>query len=308
MIEFQGVVKNVLKDFTLEVKEGEILVLLGQSGSGKTTALRLINRLIEPDEGTILFNGKKLRDLDPIEHRRHIGYAIQHIGLFPHMTVGENIGIVPELLGWGEEKIRHRVSELLAMVGLDEEGFSSLYPHKLSGGQNQRIGVARALAADPPVILMDEPFGALDPLLRDQLQNEFLEIQSKIQKTIVFVTHDLTEAVKMGDRIGVLNKGKLVQIAAPEQIIENPASDFVEEFIGKDKMQLMLRIYTMRSFTSELILEKTDAPEIDITSTMMDALAIAKVSDHDFLAIYDGQHYLGKLPKSRLIETLINTL
>lgn len=308
MIEFQSVVKNVLSNFTLVVQEGEILVLLGKSGSGKTTALRLINRLIEPDEGAIFFNGEELSKLDPIEHRRHIGYAIQHIGLFPHMNVGENIGIVPELLGWKEKKIQDRVSELLEMVGLDEAGFSSLYPQKLSGGQKQRVGVARALAADPPVILMDEPFGALDPLMREQLQNEFLEIQSKIQKTIVFVTHDLSEAVKMGDRIGVLEEGKLVQVATPKEIIENPASDFVSAFIGKDKMHLMLRIYTLQAFSSELIPGQTNAPKVDIKSSMMDALSTLKVNDHEFLAVYDGSNYLGKLPKGHLLKTLMNTL
>lgn len=233
MIVFESVTKNVLSDFSLGVQQGEILVLLGESGSGKTTAMRLINRMIEPEKGEIFFNGNNLKDLDPITHRRHIGYAIQHIGLFPHMTVGENIGIVPELLGWEEEKIQKRVQELLEMMGLNEPGFSSLFPHTLSGGQKQRVGVARALAANPPVILMDEPFGALDPLLREQLQREFLEIQSHIQKTVVFVTHDLSEAVKMGDRIAILKEGKVAQIGTPFELIQKPEDPYVEELMGK---------------------------------------------------------------------------
>lgn len=308
MIVFRNVAKNVLSDFSLEVIEGEILVLLGQSGSGKTTALRLVNRLIEPDEGSISFDGTLLCDLDPIEHRRHIGYAIQHIGLFPHMTVGENIGIVPELLGWSASEIRDRVSQLLAMMGLDEAEFASLYPHKLSGGQKQRVGVARALAADPPVILMDEPFGALDPLLREQLQNEFLQIQSKIQKTIVFVTHDLSEAVKMGDRIAILNEGKLVQVASPKEMIHHPSCPFVEEFIGIDKMQLLLRTYTMDAFAPDCVKETTRAPKLDVSSTMMDALATMSLSNQNSLAIYDGENYMGNLSKDTLIKTLIDVI
>ena len=181
--------KKAVSDLSFEVKKGETLVLLGQSGSGKTTALRLINRLIEPTTGTIFFDGEDIRTLDPILLRRKIGYAIQHIGLFLHMSVAENIGIVPKLLGWDEKRTQRRVDELLAMVGFDPDEMRHEMPSRLSGGQKQRIGVARALAADPPVILMDEPFGSLDPIIREQLQNEFLEIQSKIQKTVVFVTH-----------------------------------------------------------------------------------------------------------------------
>ena len=255
-----------------------------------------------------MFDGEDLSILEPIEHRRHIGYAIQHIGLFPHMTVGENIGIVPELLGWSRSMIANRVEELLDMVGLGDKGFAELYPHKLSGGQKQRIGVARALAADPPVILMDEPFGALDPLMREQLQNEFLDIQSEIKKTVVFVTHDLSEAVKMGDRIGVLEDGKLIQVASPQEILENPASDFVEEFMGKDKLQLLLRVQTMHQFSSHLHSRQTEAPRLDMSATLLDALSVIQESDHDALAIYDGEEFQGELPKNRLIEKLVETL
>lgn len=241
LIVFERVTKEfsthaALSDLNLVVHEGEILVLLGPSGSGKTTALRLINRLIEPTSGRIIINGEESTSLNPISLRRSIGYAIQDIGLFPHMTIGENIGIVPKLLGWPEAKIQNRVEELLILMGLE---CANTFPENLSGGQKQRVGLARALAADPPIILMDEPFGALDPLMRQQLQNEFLEIQSRICKTIVFVTHDLREAVKMGDRIAVFDQGKLLQVATPDILIEEPANDFIEEFLGNDLKTLI---------------------------------------------------------------------
>lgn len=239
MIVFENVSKifsdenRGVHDLSFAVQQGEILVLLGRSGCGKTTALRLINRLIEPDKGTILYGGEDILTLDPIELRRHIGYAIQHIGLFPHMTIEENVGIVPSLLKWEKKKIKARVDELLSMVGLAPERFCHLYPSKLSGGQKQRVGVVRALAADPPVILMDEPFGALDPIMRNQLQDEFLEIQAKIRKTILFVTHDLHEALKMGDKIALLEKGRLMQLGPPSDFIDKPANPFVETFFEK---------------------------------------------------------------------------
>jgi len=222
MIEFKNVTKVFSTgkigvsalDFT--VQKGETLVFLGQSGSGKTTALRLINRLIEATSGSIIIDGQNIVDRDPIELRRHIGYAFQHIGLFPHMTVSENISIVPKLLEWPEKATKDRVEELLHMIGLEPGQYANLYPDSLSGGQKQRIGVARALAGDPPIVLMDEPFGALDPFMREQLQDEFIEIQSKLQKTVVFVTHDLNEATKMGSRIAILEKGKLIQTLKPQ--------------------------------------------------------------------------------------------
>ena len=241
MIIFQNVTKTFAEggfsvlDLTFEVQEGETLVLLGPSGSGKTTALRLVNRLIEPTSGKIFFNGEDLLSLDPIELRRQIGYAIQSIGLFSHMTVEENIGIVLKLLGWPQKKIEERVEQLLLMAGLEPQKFRDIFPARLSGGQKQRVGVARALAADPPVILMDEPFGALDPLMREQLQNEFLEMQLKIRKTVFFVTHDVNEAVKMGDRIAVLDKGKILQIATPNELILRPATPFIREFLGIER-------------------------------------------------------------------------
>lgn len=236
MIVFDRVTKNfgdrlAIDNLSLKIERGETLILLGRSGSGKTTALRLINRLVDPDLGTIFFNGEKIQTLDPIQLRRHTGYAVQQIGLFPHMSVEENIGIVPKLLGWPEEKIASRIEELLEMVGLSPKEFRGRSPIKLSGGQCQRVGVARALAADPPLILMDEPFGALDPLTRSGLQNEFLSLAAQLHKTIVFVTHDVGEALKLGHRIAVLEAGKLIQLATPSEMLSAPATPFIEEFV-----------------------------------------------------------------------------
>ena len=315
MIEFQNVTKKFstehlgVRDLSFAIEEGKTLVLLGPSGSGKTTALRLMNRLIEPTSGTILFKGKNILELDPIDLRRHIGYAIQHIGLFPHMTVEENIGIVPKLLNWSEKKIKERVEELLLMVGLESKKFRHVLPSKLSGGQKQRIGVARALAANPPVILMDEPFAALDPLMREQLQNEFLQIQSKIHKTIVFVTHDLSEAVKMGDRIAVFEKGALIQIARPEELIHQPASDFIDHFLGKDRFQLLLQTKSLRYFlNNEETADALECPTLSIDSSLIDALKTFKLTKSQTLAILEGDKCVGKLNRDQLLENLIESL
>ncbi len=217
----------------LEVLEGEILVLVGPSGCGKSTTLRLINRMIEPTKGRIIFEGDDVTDVNPDELRRRMGYVIQQIGLFPHRTIADNIATVPKLVGWDEDRIQARVDELLDMTGMDPSIFRSRYPKELSGGQAQRVGVARALAADPDVLLMDEPFGAVDPIARDRLQNEFLRLQDELQKTIVFVTHDIDEAIKMGDRIAILQEQSVIaQHDTPEAILAGPASKFVEDFLG----------------------------------------------------------------------------
>ncbi|ACS90938.1 MULTISPECIES: ABC transporter ATP-binding protein [Thermococcus] len=218
----------------LEVIGGELLILIGPSGSGKTTLLRTINRLIEPDEGEVFINGQNIRDFDVVELRRSIGYVIQQIGLFPHMTVRDNIGLLLKLEGWVEEEIEERVKELLRLVALPEE-FAVRYPHQLSGGQQQRVGLARALALDPPLLLMDEPFGALDPILRKQLQNEFVRIKEALGKTIVFVTHDIEEAFKLGDRISIMKEGRLVQVGYPDELVLNPADEFVAQLVNADK-------------------------------------------------------------------------
>lgn len=308
MIRFKNVSKRyssrktVVSDLTFSVEKGETLVLLGRSGSGKTTALRLINRLIRPTSGEIFVEGKNVLDCDPIDLRRHIGYAIQHIGLFPHMTVGENIGIVPKLLKWSDKKILNRTLELLKIVGL-EEHFIDRFPSELSGGQKQRVGVARALAADPPIILMDEPFGALDPIMREQLQNTFLDIQSRLKKTVVFVTHDLSEAVKMGDRIAVFDRGKLIQISTPTELIQTSENPLIDELIGKDRLTLFLQLQTLKTFD----LKKTDTPsdkQISIGSSWMEALLAFNLKQCETLALYDQQTYLGELSREQMMKSV----
>jgi osmoprotectant transport system ATP-binding protein len=220
---------------SLEVAAGEVCVLVGPSGCGKTTAMRLVNRTVELSEGDVLIDGESVRDRDPARLRREIGYVIQEVGLFPHRTIAENIGTVPRLMGWKKDRIRARSAELLELIGLDPE-LGDRYPAQLSGGQQQRVGVARALAADPPVMLMDEPFGAIDPINRERLQNEFLRLQAEIRKTILFVTHDIDEAIKMGDRIAIMRKGgHLAQFATPAELLMAPADEFVEDFVGADR-------------------------------------------------------------------------
>lgn len=233
---YAGQKKPAVKDFSLLVKEGESCVLVGPSGCGKSTTLRMINRLIEPTAGSVKINGKDIRETDPDQLRMGIGYVIQQIGLLPHRTVAENIAIVPRLYGWPKDKTRERIDELLELIGLDPEATRHKYPAQLSGGQMQRVGVARAMAVDPPIMLMDEPFGAVDPIARNRLQDEFLRLQSVMRKTICFVTHDINEAIKMGDRIVIQDRGELVQHGSPLEILSNPANDFVCDFIGYDRV------------------------------------------------------------------------
>ncbi len=244
---YPGSGEPAVDKLSLVVPAGEICVLVGPSGCGKTTAMRMVNRLIDISSGDILIDGASVKDRPPAELRREIGYAIQQIGLFPHRTVGQNIATVPKLLGWDKARIAARVDELLGLIGLDPEEVRDRFPSQLSGGQRQRIGVARALAVDPPVLLMDEPFGAIDPINRERLQNEFLRLQAKLSKTIVFVTHDIDEAIKMGDKIAVLKKGgHLAQYAAPAEMLTNPADDFVEQFVGADRSLKRLALQRVR--------------------------------------------------------------
>jgi osmoprotectant transport system ATP-binding protein len=218
----------------MEIPAGEIVVLVGPSGCGKTTTMRMINRLIQPTSGTITIGGEDVTELDDVQLRRKIGYVIQQIGLIPHLSIAQNVALVPKLLKWDKKRITDRVDEMLTVVGLDPAQYRSRYPRQLSGGQQQRVGVARALAADPPIMLMDEPFGAVDPITRSRLQDEFLSLQQTLRKTIVFVTHDFDEALKIGDRIAVLRQGsQITQYDTPEAILANPADDFVEGFIGE---------------------------------------------------------------------------
>jgi osmoprotectant transport system ATP-binding protein len=243
---YPGQDEPAIRDLSLDVPAGEICVLVGPSGSGKTTALRMVNRTVEFTEGDILIGGTSIRDRDPAELRREMGYVIQQIGLFPHRTIGENIGTVPRLLGWERARIRDRTKELLELIGLDPM-LRDRYPNQLSGGQQQRVGVARALAADPPVMLMDEPFGAIDPINRERLQNEFLRLQTEIRKTVLFVTHDIDEAIKIGDRIAILQEGgRLAQYATPAELLMAPANDFVEDFVGADRALKRLALMRVR--------------------------------------------------------------
>jgi len=241
MINLENVTKvypdgtEAVSDVSFEVEKGELCVLLGPSGCGKTTTMKMINRLIPLTGGGIYIDGVKNTELDEDELRKNIGYAIQDIGLFPHMSVGENIGTVPVLKGWPKEKRRKRAKELLDLLRMDPDEFIDKYPRELSGGQRQRVGVARALGADPPILLMDEPFGAIDPITRVELQNEFLKIQQEIQKTIIFVTHDIYEAIKMGDEIALMKGGRLVQYAPPADLLYRPKNDFVAGFVGADR-------------------------------------------------------------------------
>ncbi len=228
--------KPAVNDLSLTVPAGQICVLVGPSGCGKTTTMKMINRLVEPTSGRVLIDGEDVMKLPAVELRRRIGYVIQQVGLFPHLTVADNVAIVPKLLKWRPGRIRERVDELLDLVGLDPAAYRERYPAELSGGERQRVGVGRALAADPPVMLMDEPFGAVDPIRRDRLQNEFLRLQARVRKTIIFVTHDVDEAIKMADRIAILQVGGvLAQYDTPEAILSAPASNFVERFVGADR-------------------------------------------------------------------------
>jgi osmoprotectant transport system ATP-binding protein len=245
-VEFRNVTKRyetggkntpgAVNDLSLTVPAGKICVLVGPSGCGKTTSLKMVNRLIEPTSGQILIDGEDAAKRDVIDLRRGIGYVIQQVGLFPHQTIGENVMTVPRLLGWPAARQRQRADELLALIGLDPARYRDRYPSQLSGGERQRVGVARALAADPPIMLMDEPFGAVDPIVRERLQNEFLRLQEELAKTILFVTHDIDEAIKMGDLVAVMEVGgHLAQFAAPDEILANPASEFVAQFVGADR-------------------------------------------------------------------------
>ncbi len=238
---------KAVDNLSFDLEEGEICTLVGPSGCGKTTAMKMVNRLIPITSGKILIDDQNINRMDTIELRRSIGYVIQNIGLFPNMTIAENIATIPKLKGWDHDRIAEKVASLLEIVNLPAEEFMDRYPRELSGGQQQRIGVARGMAADPPIMLMDEPFGAIDPINREHLQDEFLKIQAKIKKTIVFVTHDIDEAIKMGDKICLLKDGKLVQFASPEELLTEPANEFVRDFVGGDRTLKRLNLLKIKS-------------------------------------------------------------
>jgi osmoprotectant transport system ATP-binding protein len=272
---YSGASDFAIRDLSLRVEAGEICVLVGPSGCGKTTAMRLINRMVEMTGGDILLDGRSVRERDPAQLRREIGYAIQHVGLFPHQTVAENIATVPRLLGWSRPRIAARVDELLDLMGLGPD-MASRYPAQLSGGQRQRVGVARALAADPLLMLMDEPFGAIDPITRARLQSEFLRLQEQVRKTVVFVTHDIDEAIKMGDRIAVLKAGGvLAQYATPAELLMAPANAFVEGFVGTDRVLKRLALLRVRDVGPASRSAGADAqlPVVSPDDALRDALA-----------------------------------
>jgi osmoprotectant transport system ATP-binding protein len=273
---YPGQAEPAIRDLSFTVPAGEVCVLVGPSGCGKTTAMRLVNRMIELSSGDILLDGESIKGRDPARLRREIGYAIQQVGLFPHLTVGDNIATVPRLLGWERARIGARVAELLELVGLDGD-MRKRYPAQLSGGQRQRVGVARALAADPPLMLMDEPFGAIDPITRSRLQDEFLRLQTEIRKTVLFVTHDIDEAIKMGDRIAVLRHGgELAQFATPAELLMHPADGFVEQFVGADRALKRLALTRVRELQLRVLMpehERDGHPRIGEDAPLRDALS-----------------------------------
>jgi ABC-type proline/glycine betaine transport system ATPase subunit len=250
---------RAVHDLNVQVNAGELCVLIGPSGSGKTTAMRMVNRLVIPSEGRIMVDGQDNSSMDPVLLRRSIGYVIQQVGLFPHLTVAQNVAIVPRLLGWGKPVRRQRAEELLELVGLPPAKFANRHPRQLSGGQQQRVGVARALAADPKIILMDEPFGAVDPITRKQLQGELRRIQSEVHKTIIFVTHDISEAFLLADRIVLMYRGRLIQNGTPAELLRHPATQFVTDFIGEDQGLRVLQYTTLAEIESKLPLAQTAA-------------------------------------------------
>ena len=270
---YPGRTQVAVENLSFEVPSGEICVLIGPSGCGKTTALKMVNRLIPMSDGDITIDGRSINALEVSQLRRGIGYVFQQIGLFPHMTVEDNIGTVPRLLGWPKARIRERALELLQLVGLGAEENLRRYPGEFSGGQQQRIGVARAMAVDPPIMLMDEPFGAIDPITRDRLQDDFLRLHREVRKTIIFVTHDIDEAIKMGDRIAIMRDGRLVQIDTPDNLLAAPTDEFVADFVGADRGLKRLRVWTLGDLTLDPLPGRR-LPSASAGTSLRDALSL----------------------------------
>ncbi len=309
MIRFDHVTKRypgsaapAVNALDLEIPDGQTMVLVGPSGCGKTTSLRMINRMIDLTEGKIFVNDQDIQQADPAKLRRGIGYVIQHAGLFPHRTIEDNIGTVPVLIGWGKQRSRRRALELMELVGLDAD-MARRYPHQLSGGQQQRVGVARALAADPPVLLMDEPFSAVDPIVRASLQDELLRLQAELHKTVVFVTHDVEEAIKIGDRVAVFRPGgTLAQVDPPARLLAEPADDYVADFLGFDRGIRRL------SFFPASTLELDAGPLTPDRLTVAEARTRAKESGRPWLLVTDPERLpLGWLPVSKLDDLPAST-
>jgi osmoprotectant transport system ATP-binding protein len=308
-VEFRDVTKRYADQVAVDrlsftVPAGKICILVGPSGSGKTTSLKMVNRLIEPTSGAILIDGHDVTKEEPTQLRRRIGYVIQQVGLFPHQTIAENVATVPVLLGWTKQRIGARVAELLALVGLEPGRYAKRYPAQLSGGERQRAGVARALAAEPPVMLMDEPFGAVDPIVRDRLQSELLRIQRELGTTVLFVTHDIDEAIRLGDRVAVMRGGMLVQYAPPGELLAHPANDFVAQFVGSDRGLKRLALLTVGGAEIDTTVDRGSidpkAPVVSATSTLRDALARMLESGFQMAAVLDGDRYLGVLTLAKI--------
>ncbi|WP_208754830.1 ABC transporter ATP-binding protein [Bacillus pacificus] len=311
MIQFNQVSKSyeggtkAVDSLHLEIKKGEFFVLIGPSGCGKTTTMKMINRLIKTTEGSILIDGKDIQEYNINELRWDIGYVLQQIALFPHMTIAENIAVVPEMRKWSKEKIKARVDELLQMVGLDPDVYRDRMPDELSGGQKQRIGVVRALAANPKIVLMDEPFSALDPLSREQLQKDIVQLQKKIQKTIVFVTHDMQEALSLGDRICIMKEGKIVQLDTPEEIIHNPKNEFVEEFIGNRGRPW----YEGKSIEDVLPLDESmriEGEALSLHSSLQEALV--RLRADEVVPVEENGRYVGALTSRHIVNYIVEQM
>ncbi|MFE1552227.1 ABC transporter ATP-binding protein [Streptomyces sp. NPDC058718] len=302
MIRFENVTKRyedgttAVDDLSFEVAEGELVTLVGPSGCGKTTTMMMVNRLVEPTSGRVLVDGRDIAGVDPVALRRKIGYVIQQVGLFPHRTVLDNTATVPALLGWKKAAARARAAELLDLVGLDPAVYGSRYPAQLSGGQRQRVGVARALAADPPVLLMDEPFGAVDPVVRERLQNEFLALQATVRKTVLLVTHDIEEAVRMGDRMAVYGHGRIEQFDTPATVLGSPATPYVADFVGSDRGLKRLAVTPVTEADLDIWKgsregdaggpeEYEDGPHVPLGTSLKDALAVLLQHDTGHLTV-----------------------
>jgi osmoprotectant transport system ATP-binding protein len=287
---YPGQERPAVADLSLTIPAGDLCVLVGPSGGGKTTAMKMVNRLITITEGDITIDGRSVRAMDLTELRRGIGYVIQQVGLFPHMTVEGNVATVPRLLGWSKQRIRERAGELLQLVGLDPDHDRRRFPAELSGGQRQRVGLARALAANPPLMLMDEPFGAIDPITRARLQDEFLRLHHELRKTVIFVTHDIDEAIKMGDRIAILRDGGiLAQYDTPDGILGNPADEFVERFVGPDRALKRLALHTLGELELRPLAEAPpDAPRLPVDASQRTAISVLVGARIDRLVVADG--------------------
>ncbi|WP_288580309.1 MULTISPECIES: ABC transporter ATP-binding protein [Lysinibacillus] len=305
MIIFDNVSKQydnnqiAVKALNVEIKKGEFFVIIGPSGCGKTTLLKMINRLIPLTAGTIWINDKRISDYNIHELRWSIGYVLQQIALFPHMTIEENIAVVPELKKWSKTKIHQRVDELLALVGLEPAKYRQRKPKELSGGEQQRVGVVRALAADPEIILMDEPFSALDPISRTKLQDDLLEMQRTIQKTIVFVSHDMQEALKLGDRLCIMKDGEIVQIGTPQQLLQNPVNDFVQQFIGGKQLD---QLFTIHDVLQPITVTNDFGHTIPVDAPF--PMILEKLAEHDVLGVEENGKLIGMVTRASTLRYL----